>query len=76
MRRALVTGGARGIGAAIAARLRDAGMEVLTADVADGCDLRFDVAGDEIPEDGEAIAIDGGMGLNTMALTRPGRGDQ
>jgi NAD(P)-dependent dehydrogenase (short-subunit alcohol dehydrogenase family) len=53
MRRALVTGAARGIGAAIAARLRADGFEVVTADRDEGCDLRFDVATGEIPELGE-----------------------
>src|SRR5690349_7338169 len=43
-RRALVTGAARGIGAAIAARLRDDGFEVVTLDRAAGCDLEVDVA--------------------------------
>jgi NAD(P)-dependent dehydrogenase (short-subunit alcohol dehydrogenase family) len=39
-----VTGAARGIGAVIAARLREDGLEVVTLDVAPGCDLRVDVA--------------------------------
>jgi NAD(P)-dependent dehydrogenase (short-subunit alcohol dehydrogenase family) len=47
--RAVVTGAARGIGAAIAAALRDAGMDVVTIDVAAGCDLQLDVARDDFP---------------------------
>ncbi len=41
---ALVTGGASGIGAAIAGRLRDEGAVVVTADIAPGADVRLDVA--------------------------------
>ena len=48
-RRALVTGAARGIGAAIAERLRLDGMEVVTLDRAEGCDLRVDVAAGDLP---------------------------
>ena len=49
-RRALVTGAARGIGAAIAARLRSDGFEVVTLDVAPGCDLQVDVAQGELDD--------------------------
>ena len=44
MRRALVTGGASGLGLAAVERLRADGLEVVTADLADGADHRLDVA--------------------------------
>jgi 2-dehydro-3-deoxy-L-rhamnonate dehydrogenase (NAD+) len=40
---ALVTGGASGIGAAVAARLRDGGAEVVTFDASDTADVQGDV---------------------------------
>ena len=49
-RRALVTGAARGIGAAIAVRLRGAGLEVVTLDREPGCDLTVELPGDPLPD--------------------------
>jgi acetoacetyl-CoA reductase len=52
-RRALVTGAARGIGAAIAERLRADGLEVATLDREPGCDHRIDLADGELPDLGD-----------------------
>jgi NAD(P)-dependent dehydrogenase (short-subunit alcohol dehydrogenase family) len=48
--KAIVTGAARGIGAAIADRLRAGGDEVETIDLAEGADHRLDIARDELPD--------------------------
>ncbi len=49
-RRALVTGAAHGIGAAIAEWLRADGHEVTTLDRAPGCDLELDLVADSLPD--------------------------
>jgi 3-oxoacyl-[acyl-carrier protein] reductase len=47
MKRALITGGARGLGAATAARLRADGVEVITVDLAGDVDATLDITDEQ-----------------------------
>jgi NAD(P)-dependent dehydrogenase (short-subunit alcohol dehydrogenase family) len=51
--KALVTGAARGIGAAIAARLRAGGLELVTIDRDEGADHRLDIVSGDLPDLGD-----------------------
>jgi acetoacetyl-CoA reductase len=63
--RALVTGAARGIGAAIAARLREDGLDVVTLDLVPGCDLQLDVAAGELPALDDVDVVVPNAGITT-----------
>jgi NAD(P)-dependent dehydrogenase (short-subunit alcohol dehydrogenase family) len=76
-RKALVTGAARGIGAAIAQRLRGDGMEVVTLDRAEGCDLRVDLRTDELPDLGDIdVCVSNAAVTTTIAPAHKMRDEQ
>ncbi len=66
--KALVTGAARGIGAAIADALRERGMHVVTIDLREGGDHRLDVARDPFPDLGDVdVCVPNAAITNTIA---------
>jgi NAD(P)-dependent dehydrogenase (short-subunit alcohol dehydrogenase family) len=72
-RRALITGGAGGLGGACAERLREDGLEVITADIAAGATVHLDVADDAavsrvISQLGPIDVV-----LNSAGIIGPGR---
>jgi NAD(P)-dependent dehydrogenase (short-subunit alcohol dehydrogenase family) len=76
---ALVTGAARpgGIGAAIAARLRDGGLDVTTLDREPGCTYQVDLVADDLPplDDVDVLVSNAGLptifgGAHSMDLER------
>jgi NAD(P)-dependent dehydrogenase (short-subunit alcohol dehydrogenase family) len=66
--RALVTGAARagGIGDAIARRLRDDGLDVITLDREPGCTFTVDVTADELPDLHDVDVLVANAGLPTI----------
>ncbi|MDT0144572.1 SDR family NAD(P)-dependent oxidoreductase [Microbacterium sp. PRC9] len=77
MTRALITGGASGLGAATATRLRQDGIEVVTVDIAGDCDVVLDITDEDavVAAAAELGAIDvlvnsaGIVGPNTPLVT-------
>jgi len=72
MRTALVTGGARGLGAATAARLREDGIRVITLDIAGDVDVVVDIT-----DEAAFAAATSGIGavdilINSAGIVGPG----
>lgn len=72
-RRALVTGGLSGIGAAIARQLRDEGVEVIIADVATGADLLVNVASSEDVTKAQSAAGAVDILVNSAGIAGPSK---
>ena len=71
MKRAIITGGASGLGAACAARLRSDGVDVVTFDVSADADCRVDVT--DVPAIEAAVAAVGGADIliNSAGIIGP-----
>lgn len=71
MRRAVVTGGASGLGAATAQRLVDGGVEVVRVDVAGDCDVQLDITDDAAIEAARADIGDVDILVNSAGIVGP-----
>jgi acetoacetyl-CoA reductase len=68
VRKALITGAAGGIGAAIASQLAGDGLDVVTLDKAPGCDHTLDLAVDPLPDLGEVdVCVSNAAIIDTIA---------
>lgn len=71
MTRALITGGASGLGAAAAARLRLDGIETVTVDIAGDCDLVLDITDDAAVATALAQSGDVDILVNSAGIVGP-----
>jgi len=72
-RTALVTGGASGLGAATAHRLRSEGLTVITLDVADGADVITDVTDDHALREAANVIGDVDVLVNSAGIVGPNK---
>jgi 3-oxoacyl-[acyl-carrier protein] reductase len=72
-RTALVTGGASGLGAATAQRLRSEGLTVITLDVADGADVITDVTDDRALREAANVIGDVDVLVNSAGIVGPNK---
>ena len=72
-RTALVTGGASGLGAATAQRLRSEGLTVITLDVADGADVITDVTDDRALGEAANVIGDVDVLVNSAGIVGPNK---
>jgi NAD(P)-dependent dehydrogenase (short-subunit alcohol dehydrogenase family) len=72
-RTALVTGGASGLGAATAQRLRSEGLTVITLDVADGADVITDVTDDRALREAADVIGDVDVLVNSAGIVGPNK---